>query len=37
MVCDKYSLDKLVGTHAIGHARMATESGVDIKLSLIHI
>ena len=24
-------LDKLVGTHAIGHARMATESGVDIK------
>ena len=31
MVCDRYSLDKLVGTHAIGHARMATESGVDIK------
>ncbi|MDB3924620.1 glutamine amidotransferase [Candidatus Pelagibacter sp.] len=30
-VCDRYSLDKLVGTHAIGHARMATESGVDIK------
>ena len=25
------SLDKVVGTHAIGHARMATESGVDIK------
>ena len=24
-------LDKVVGTHAIGHARMATESGVDIK------
>ena len=23
--------DKVVGTHAIGHARMATESGVDIK------
>ena len=20
-VCDRYSLDKLVGTHAIGHAR----------------
>ena len=31
-VCDRYSLDKLVGTHAIGHARMATESGVDIKI-----
>jgi glutamate synthase domain-containing protein 1 len=31
MVCDRYGLDKLVGTHAIGHARMATESGVDIK------
>ena len=31
MVCDRYNLDKLVGTHAIGHARMATESGVDIK------
>ena len=31
MVCDRYSLDKVVGTHAIGHARMATESGVDIK------
>ena len=30
-VCDRYSLDKVVGTHAIGHARMATESGVDIK------
>ncbi len=30
-VCERYSLDKLVGTHAIGHARMATESGVDIK------
>ena len=25
MVCDRYSLDKVVGTHAIGHARMATE------------
>ena len=31
MVCDRYNLDKLIGTHAIGHARMATESGVDIK------
>ena len=31
MVCDRYNLDKVVGTHAIGHARMATESGVDIK------
>ena len=31
MVCDRYDLDKVVGTHAIGHARMATESGVDIK------
>ena len=31
MVCDRYNLDKIVGTHAIGHARMATESGVDIK------
>jgi len=31
MVCDRYSLDKVIGTHAIGHARMATESGVDIK------
>ena len=30
-VCDRYSLGNLVGTHAIGHARMATESGVDIK------
>jgi len=31
VVCDRYNLDKVVGTHAIGHARMATESGVDIK------
>ena len=31
VVCDRYNLDKLIGTHAIGHARMATESGVDIK------
>jgi len=30
-VCDRYNLDKITGTHAIGHARMATESGVDIK------
>ena len=30
-VCDRYSLGNLVGTHAIGHARMATASGVDIK------
>ena len=30
-VCERYSLGNLVGTHAIGHARMATESGVDIK------
>ena len=30
-VSDRYELDKVHGTHAIGHARMATESGVDIK------
>ena len=30
-VSDRYELDKVNGTHAIGHARMATESGVDIK------
>jgi len=30
-VCDRYNLDKITGTHGIGHARMATESGVDIK------
>ena len=30
-VCDRYKLDEIKGTHAIGHARMATESGVDIK------
>ena len=29
-VCERYNLDK-VQTHGIGHARMATESGVDIK------
>ena len=28
---DRYNLAKVKGTHAIGHARMATESGVDIK------
>ena len=30
-VSERYGLDKLQGTHGIGHARMATESGVDIK------
>jgi len=30
-VCDRYNLDKITGTHGIGHARMATEFGVDIK------
>ena len=30
-VCNRYNLDKITGTHGIGHARMATESGVDIK------
>ena len=30
-VLDRYDLGKVRGTHAIGHARMATESGVDIK------
>ena len=30
-VSERYGLDKVNGTHAIGHARMATESGVDIK------
>tara|TARA_B100001123_G_scaffold272784_1_gene303595 strand:+ start:92 stop:1033 length:942 start_codon:yes stop_codon:yes gene_type:complete len=30
-VSERYGLDKVKGTHAIGHARMATESGVDIK------
>jgi methylamine---glutamate N-methyltransferase subunit A len=29
-VADDYKLDSFVGTHAIGHARMATESDVDI-------
>ena len=31
VVLDRYDLGKVTGTHAIGHARMATESGVDIK------
>jgi len=30
-VSERYALNKVIGTHAIGHARMATESGVDIK------
>jgi len=30
-VCDRYNLSKIKGTHGIGHTRMATESGVDIK------
>ncbi|MFM8762498.1 MAG: glutamine amidotransferase [Solirubrobacterales bacterium] len=29
-VAEKYKLDKVEGTHAIGHVRMATESDVDI-------
>jgi hypothetical protein len=31
VVSKQYSLDKISGTHAIGHTRMATESGVDIR------
>ena len=31
VVSERYGLDKIKGTHGIGHARMATESGVDIK------
>jgi len=31
VVSKQYSLDKINGTHAIGHTRMATESGVDIR------
>ncbi len=31
VVSKRYGLDKVKGTHAIGHARMATESGVDIR------
>ena len=30
-VSERYGLGKVTGTHGIGHARMATESGVDIK------
>ncbi len=30
-VSKQYGLDKIKGTHAIGHSRMATESGVDIR------
>jgi len=29
-VADEYNLDRFVGSHAIGHVRMATESDVDI-------
>src|SRR5262245_47182795 len=29
-VCQQYSLDRVVGSHAIGHVRMATESDIDI-------
>ena len=31
VVSERYGLSKVQGTHGIGHARMATESGVDIK------
>jgi len=31
VVSKRYGLDKIKGTHGIGHARMATESGVDIR------
>ena len=31
VVSKQYSLDKINGTHAIGHTRRATESGVDIR------
>merc|ERR1711991_485004 len=31
VVSERYGLNKVKGTHGIGHARMATESGVDIK------
>jgi methylamine---glutamate N-methyltransferase subunit A len=30
-VSRQYALDKFIGTHAIGHTRMATESDVDIR------
>ena len=31
VVADKYNLNNFKGTHGIGHTRMATESGVDIR------
>ena len=31
VVSERYGLNKVKGTHGIGHARMATESGVDIR------
>ncbi len=31
VVADQYSLNNFKGTHGIGHTRMATESGVDIR------
>tara|TARA_B100000965_G_scaffold105090_1_gene86644 strand:- start:93 stop:1034 length:942 start_codon:yes stop_codon:yes gene_type:complete len=31
VVADQYNLNKFPGTHGIGHTRMATESGVDIR------
>ena len=31
VVADQYGLNNFNGTHAIGHTRMATESGVDIR------
>ena len=31
VVADQYNLNKFSGTHGIGHTRMATESGVDIR------
>ena len=31
VVAERYGLGNVKGTHGIGHARMATESGVDIK------
>ena len=31
VVSERYGLNKVQGTHGIGHARMATESGVDIR------
>ena len=31
VVADQYNLNNFTGTHGIGHTRMATESGVDIR------